>query len=93
MDRQKLKRQQFLIKTHHKIDGKLSRQRCMDPGSGFGLEKIMDLDPVCPERLDPDSDNIRPDPKPQQRFNSLEMISVKDEEKNEFLIIIYIYFY
>ena len=24
-------------------------------GSGFGLEKIMDLNPICPERLDPDS--------------------------------------
>ena len=31
-----------------------------------GLEKIMDPDPVCPERLDPDLDpvNNRPDPKP-----------------------------
>ena len=29
-DRQKMKRQQFLIKTHHKIDGKFSRQR-LDP--------------------------------------------------------------
>ena len=28
------------------------------------LEKIMDLDPVCPERLDPDPVNIRADPKP-----------------------------
>ena len=27
----KFKRQQFLIKTHHKIDEKLSRQRCLDP--------------------------------------------------------------
>ena len=43
-DRQKMKRQQFLIKTHRKIDGKFSRQRCLDP----------DLDPVCHERLDPD---------------------------------------
>ena len=35
-------------------------------GSGSGLEKIMDPnpDPVCPERLDPDPVNIRPDPKP-----------------------------
>ena len=43
---------------YHKIDGKFSRQRCLDP----------DPDPVCPERLDPDPDpdpvNIRPDPKP-----------------------------
>ena len=33
--------------------------------SGSGLEKIMDPDQVCPERLDPDLDpaNIRPDPK------------------------------
>ena len=34
------------------MDGKFSRQRCLDP------------DPVCPERLDPDPVNIRPDPKP-----------------------------
>ena len=40
----KLKRQQFLIKNHHRIDGKFSRQRCLDP----------DPDPVCHERLDPD---------------------------------------
>ena len=35
-------------------------------GSGSGLEETMDPDPVCPERLDPNSDpvNIRPDPKP-----------------------------
>ena len=46
-------------------------------GSGFGLEKIMDPDMVCPERLGPDPDpvcaerldpdqdpvNTRPDPK------------------------------
>ena len=46
--RQKMKKQQFLIKTHHKIDGKFSRQRCLDPDP--------DRDPVCPERLDPDPD-------------------------------------
>ena len=44
----KWKRQQFLDKNHHKIDGKFSRQRCLDPdadpdlvlknhGSGSGL--------------------------------------------------------
>ena len=45
-------------------------------GSGSGLKKFMDPDPVCPERLDPDPVcperldpdpdpvNIRPDPKP-----------------------------
>ena len=39
-------------------------------GSGSGLKKFMvpDPDPVCPERLDSDSDpdlvNIRPDPQP-----------------------------
>ena len=32
-------------------------------GSGSGLKKFMDPDPVCPERLDPDPVNIRPDPK------------------------------
>ena len=40
---------------------------CDDPVSGSGLEKkIMHLDTICPERLDPDPDsvNIRPDPKP-----------------------------
>ena len=39
-----------IIKYHHKIDGKFSRQRCPDP--------------VCSERLDPDPVNIRPDPNP-----------------------------
>ena len=69
-----MKRQQFLIKTHHKIDGKFSRQRCLDPDPVF--KKCMDPDPVCPERLDPDPGcperldpdpdpvNIRPDPQP-----------------------------
>ena len=33
-------------------------------GSGSGLKKFMDPDPVCPERLDPDPVNIRPDPQP-----------------------------
>ena len=35
-------------------------------GSGSGLQKFMDPDPepVCPERLDPDPVNIRPDPNP-----------------------------
>ena len=45
-------RQKFI--KNHKIDGKFSRQRCLDP----------DPDPVCPERLDPDRFNIRPDPQP-----------------------------
>ena len=31
---------------------------------GFSLGKCMDPDPVCPERLDPDPVNIRPDTKP-----------------------------
>ena len=30
-DRQKWKRQQFLIQYHHKIVGKFSRPRCLDP--------------------------------------------------------------
>ena len=36
------------------------------PGSGFDLENFMDPDPVCPERLDldPDQVNIRTDSKP-----------------------------
>ena len=36
-------------------------------GSGFGLEKIMDPVPVCPERLEPDSvcpESLDPDPEP-----------------------------
>ena len=38
----------------------------MENLSGFNLEKIMDPDPdpVCPERLDLDPVDIRPDPKP-----------------------------
>ena len=61
-----MKSQQFLIKTHHKIDGKFSRQRCLDPDPDQVCPERLDPDPVCPERLDPDSDpvNIRPDPQP-----------------------------
>ena len=33
-------------------------------GSGFQISLDPDPDPVCPERLDPDPVNIRPDPKP-----------------------------
>ena len=29
-----------------------------------GLENFIDQDPICPERLDQDPVNIRPDPKP-----------------------------
>ena len=29
--------------------------------SGSGLEKNMDPDPVCPERLDPDPDQVYPE--------------------------------
>ena len=36
----------------------------MKEGSGSGKEKFMDPDPVCPERLDLDPVDIRPDPKP-----------------------------
>ena len=53
--RQKMKMQQILIKNHHKMDGKFSRQR---------LDSESDPDPVCPERSDPDPVNIRPDPRP-----------------------------
>ena len=35
----------------------------MTEGSGSGLEKFMDPDPGCPERLDPDLVIIRLDPK------------------------------
>ena len=38
---------------YHKIDGKFSRQRCLD----------LDLDPVCSERLDPVPVNNKPDQK------------------------------
>ena len=50
------------MKTHHKIDGKFLRQRCLDQDPVF--KKCMHPDPVCPERLDPDPVNIRPDPQP-----------------------------
>ena len=30
-------------------------------GSGSGLKKFMDPDPVCPERLDPDTDQVCPE--------------------------------
>ena len=59
----KMQRQKFL-KNYHKIDGKFSRQRCLDPDPDSVLKKIMDPDPICPERFDPDPVNIRPDPKP-----------------------------
>ena len=49
-----------------------SRQRGLDPGSGFGQEKIMDPDPVCPERLDPDPVKIRTDSKPWPRRNKIQ---------------------
>ena len=58
---QKWKRRKFLIKDHHKIDGKFPRQRCLDPV----LKKLMDPDPVCPERLDTDPvcpERFDPDP-------------------------------
>ena len=39
-----------------------------DSGLDFGSEKIMDPDPVCPERLYPDLEpvNIRPDLQPRK---------------------------
>ena len=40
-------------------------------GSGSGLKKFMDPDPVCPERLDPDPVNIRPEPQPWTLLSSL----------------------
>ena len=62
------------MKTHHKIDGKFSRQRCLDPvfkkcmhpDPDPACPERLDPDLVCPERLDPDPDpiNIRPDPQP-----------------------------
>ena len=39
-----MKRQQFLIKIHHKINGKVSRQRCLDPDPVLCLDQ--DPDPV-----------------------------------------------
>ena len=50
----------MLIRTHHKIDGKFSRLGYLDPD--------LDPDPVCPERLDLDPVNIRPDPIPQTKL-------------------------
>ena len=43
-----------LLKNSHRIDGKCFGQMSLDSGSGSGIEKIMDPNPV----------NIRPDPKP-----------------------------
>ena len=60
-DRQSMKK---VTISYQKIDGKFLKQRCLESGSGSGLEKIMDPDPVCPERLDPDRVNIRPNPIP-----------------------------
>ena len=58
----------FLIKSPHKIDENFQYRGIWirekpDPDP---VLKIMDPDPVSPERLDPDPDpvNIRPDPKP-----------------------------
>ena len=60
-DRQKMKKATISSHNHHhKIDGKFSRQRCLDPD----CPERLDPDPVCPERLDPDPVNIIPDPKP-----------------------------
>ena len=63
-DCQKMKKAQFLIKIHHKIDGKFSRHRCLDPDPVCSERLYPDPDPVCPERLNPDPVNIRPDPQP-----------------------------
>ena len=49
------KRQQFLIKNHHKI-----YEQFLDRGLWI---RDPHPDPVCPERLDPDQVYIRPDPK------------------------------
>ena len=57
-----MKRKQFLIKKHHhKIENFLNNWvwiRDPDPvylpGSGSGVEDIMNPDPVCPARLNPD---------------------------------------
>ena len=52
------------MNNYHKIDGKISRQRCLDPdpdtvlkNHGYGS---------CPERLDPDLDKS---PDCPERFN------------------------
>ena len=61
-----MKRQQILIKSHHKIDGKFSIWRCLDPNPV--CHKMLDPDSipdlVCPKMSDPDPVNIRPGPKP-----------------------------
>ena len=57
-----MKRKQFLIKNHHKIYRKFSNNGVWIqnpdpvylPGSGSGVEDIMNPDPVCPARLNPD---------------------------------------
>ena len=66
-DYQKIQKEIFLVKNHHKIDGKFSRQRFLDPDPGPDpvCPERLDPDPVCLERLDPDPVNIRPDPLPK----------------------------
>ena len=49
-------------------------------GSGSGLEKFMDRDQVCPERLDPDPANIRPDLKP---WSSVKIICRERERERD----------
>ena len=56
----KWRRQWFLFKNLHKIYGTLSRQEVSGSRSVF----FLDLDPICPERLDPDLVNIKLYPKP-----------------------------
>ena len=45
------------ISYTNSADGKFEIQRCLHPDTA--LEKIIDPDLVCPERLDPDPVNIR----------------------------------
>ena len=65
-----MKKQQFLIENHQKINGHFHNRVVWirDPlfWIWIDLEKITepDSDLVCTARLDPDPVNIRPDPKP-----------------------------
>ena len=70
--RQKWKRQQCLIKNHHKIDVKFSRQRCLNSDPvlksliRFILRGWIRIRIGLSWELDPDPVNIRPDPKPSR---------------------------
>ena len=58
-----------------------SRQRCLDPDPVCPERLDPDTDPVCPERLDPDPVNIRPDPQPWARYKDILIFLKKEKPK------------